>query len=245
MRTSDLQLLALAWGAGALPALLAIGRRRRPVGVLALTFALVLAVRLDRARVHALPEDSLDHLGPLLLPLVAAAVVAWSARRLPEGQPLVLLLAGASLAGVWVGVPETSAALLGFGVLAGVAVATVVRQATLTRWAGVVVALVPVAATVVGAVGNRHALIGGLLCSATVVLLGARPPRGDVELGALVVGTTVHLTSVLVAARHVAISRDRDGAAIWIVVSLALAAVAATILRRGAGLRDGGGGGHG
>jgi hypothetical protein len=242
VRTSDLQLLAIAWGAGAALALLAVARRRRPVGVVALMLALVLAVRLDRTHVHALPADSLDHLGPLLLPLVAAVVVAWSARRVPAGQHLVLLLAGASLVGVWVGVPETSAALLGFGVLAGVAVATVVRRVTISRWAGVVVALVPVAATVVGAVGNRHALIGGLLCSSTVVLLGARPPRGDVPLDALVTGIAVHLTSAVVAARHVAISRDWDGSAVWIIVTLALAAVSASLLRRGAEPHVGGGG---
>lgn len=226
--------LALAAGGGMAEVVRRGGQR---VGALAILAGLVAAWMGDRAFVRAVPPDVLGDLAPWAAVAVMAAAVGWGAARLPVepvgGFAPVLPLALASLVGVWAGVPETSAALLAAGVLAGMAAVMFVRPVALSMAGTVVVGVLPIGAAGIGAVGNAHALVGGALCSATFVVLGLGPRVRAVSVSALVGGTAVHLVAVLVAARALGVRRDWDGAPLWIALVVALAAVAASQLRSG------------
>jgi hypothetical protein len=102
-----------------------------------------------------------------------------------------------------------------------------------TRPAALVIGVLPVGAAVVGAAGDPHALVGGLLCSGGLVALGAGPVVRAVSPSALALATGVQLVAALVAARQVAIVRDWDGTALPIAVVVGLSVVTAARLRRG------------
>jgi hypothetical protein len=146
----------------------------------------------------------------------------------------VVPLALASLVGVWAGVPETSAAILVAGVVAGVGLALWVGQGSLARRGAALIGVLPVGAAVSGAVGDRHALLGGLLCSATLVLLAAGRRIAAVPVRPLVVATALQLAASLVAARQIGIVGDGDDVSAFGagIVVLGLSGVAAAVLRR-------------
>lgn len=238
-RSIDLQLLVVAMAAGAVVAWTAGRRRGGRVGTVAVLGALVLAGAADRRLVHALPREVVDGYGSWALAGATAVAVGWGAGRLPAaptfGLPPVLPLALASLAGVWVGVPETSAAILAAGVLVGLAAVLVIGRVTVTPAAAIAVAVVPVGAACAGAADVGHALVGGLLCSATLVVIGLGP-RVRVVPGTTLVGVTaLHLAGALIAARHVGVSRDWGGTLPVAVLVIGLSLSAAVVLRRGQG----------
>lgn len=230
LRAVDLQLLAVAAAAGLTVAAGAVrARRGSAVGVVVVVGAAGLAWVGDRRFVHALPDDLVSG-GRAWIAVAVAAGAAWGARRLAAARvgavPIVLPLALGSLIGVWAGVPETSAALLAGGVVGGVGVVVIVARRTLSRWATVAISVAPAGAALVGAAGQQHALVGGLLCSATFVVLGVGRPIGRVPVPAALRGVATHLALAGVAARQIAV--DRDGALSWVwiaaVVGLALGA---------------------
>lgn len=226
--------LALAAGGGMAEVVHRAGRR---VGAPAILAGLVAAWMGDRALVQAVPSDVVGDLAPWMATGVLAMAVGWGVARLPVepvvGFAPVLPLALASLVGVWAGVPETSAALLAAGVLGGMAAVMFVRPVALSMAGTVVVGILPIGAACIGAVGNAHALVGGGLCSATLVVVGLGPRVRAVSVSALVGGTAVHLVAALVAARALGVRRDWDGAPLWIALVVALAVVAAGQLRSG------------
>ena len=91
--------------------------------------------------------------------------------------------------------------------------------------------VVPVAAACVGASGNAHALLGGLLCSTTFAALGAGPRIKEMPTLALIRGSVVHLTVAVVAARQIGVERDWHLAAVWVALVVGLALLAARMLR--------------
>jgi hypothetical protein len=148
--------------------------------------------------------------------------------------PLVL----ASLVGVWAGVPETSAAILAAGAVVGLATALWLGSGSLTRRGAAVLGVLPIGAAVVGAVGDRHALVGGLLCSGTLVGLAGRRKVESVSPRSVLVATALQLAASLVAARQIGIVRDGDGGTELLagIVVIVLSALAASALR---GVSDG------
>jgi hypothetical protein len=239
-RAVDLQLLALSLVAGASVAGVAsVLPPRRRVGALAVLVAVLVAAVGDRRLLGAVPRDLVDGWTAAAGGAVVATAVAWGSSRLPVrptlGVPPVLPLALAASAGVWAGVPETSAVLLVTGVIGGAAAVLVLGRSTATRAAAVAIAVLPVGAAVVGAAGDPHALVGGLLCSGGIVALGSGPPLGAVAPTALMLGTGAQLAAALVAARQVAIVRDWGGTALAIAVVVGLSIMCAGLLRRGQG----------
>jgi len=198
--------------------------------------ALAVAWLADRAVVHAVPRHAEEGLGVWLAGIATSVAVGWGASRLPVAAgkvPPALPLALGSLLGVWVGVPETSAAILVAGVLGGVTGVVIARGVGLSRPGAVVAAVAPVGAACVGAAGNAHALVGGLLCSATFVVLGLGPRLRAVSVRALAAGSGVHLLGALVAGRQIGVHRDWQAAPAWIALVAGLAATAAWLLRAG------------
>ena len=226
--------LALVAGGGMAEVVRRAGRR---VGALAILAGLVAAWMGDRALLQAVPSDVVGDLAPWAAVAVMAAAVGWGAARLPVepvgGFAPVLPLALASLVGVWAGVPETSAALLTAGVLGGMAAAMFLRPVALSMPGAVLIGILPIGAACIGAVGNAHALVGGGLGSVTFVVLGLGPRIRAVSVSALSGGTAVHLAAALVAARALGVRRDWGGAPLWIALVVALAVVAAGLLRSG------------
>jgi hypothetical protein len=239
VRSADVELLALAAASGALIALVAALGPRRRVGLVAVLVAVASAKLADRAFVDALPTE-LDGSRALWLGVAVVAFgVGIGASRLPPRPavaqiPATVWLAAGSVVGVWAGVPETSPALLAAGVLVGATLSVVARRACYTAPALVVLAVAPAAAAGIGAAGDAHAALGGLLCSATFVLLAVGPQLGRVGPSALALAASLNLLAGLVAARQLAIGRDWDGALPWVALTLALSAGAAGALRRGA-----------
>ena len=229
-----LLVLALAAGVVLTGVSSRIGHRGR-VGAAGVVAALAVASVGDRILVHAVPRDPVGPVGPWMAASVVAVLVGWGARRLPPvsvaGLPPVLPLALGSLVGVWAGVPETSAALLAGGVLGGVAVVAVALPVALSSRGAVVVSVVPVAAACVGAAGNTHALLGGLLCSTTFAALSAGPRIKEMPTLALIRGSVVHLTAAVVAARQIGVERDWHLAPVWVALVAGLALLAARMLR--------------
>lgn len=237
LRQSDLELVVLAFVAGGVVVGLVSWRRDR-LGPLAVTAALAFAWWGDRALLDAVPHDAIATADPWVAFLAVAGAVGWGASRLPvtpvvRGLPPVLPLALGSLVGVWAGVPETSVALLTGGVLVGMATVMGARQVTLSPWGAIVMAVTPVGAAYIGAVGNAHALLGGALCSATLVVLGTGPTLRRVSASALASGSAVHLVSALMAARLIAVRREWSTAPFGIALVVGLAVLAARILRSG------------
>jgi len=235
-RAGDLQLLALAVAVGAAAVWVAIWcSARRRVGAFTVIGALLVAWLGDRVLAHGVPRDLIDGTWAYLAGGAVALAAAWGASRLPitpaAGVPPILPVTLASLVGVWAGVPETSAAILAAGVLLGVGAALVLRHGLVSRSAAVVVSVTPAVAATIGAAGEAHALLGGLLCSTTVIALGAGGAIGTVSLRALARGTALHLAAALVAARQVGVARDWDGAFVAIVLVLGLSIAAASMLR--------------
>ena len=237
-RQVDLQLLAVAAAAGVLVCYV-VGRwsSGRRVGVMAICGGLGLAAAGDRWLVDAVPRDVVRGVVPWLFALAVGVAVAWGADRLPVtptvGMPPVLPLALAALVGVWAGVPETSAAILAVGVLLGLALALLAGRLFVTRSAAVAIAVAPVGAACIGAVGEVHSLVGGFLCAAPVVAVGLGPVVRAVSGTALVQGTLLHLVVATVAARHLGVSRDWDAAFVVIPVILVLSVAIAAVLRQG------------
>lgn len=229
-RAVDLQLLALAGVAGVLIAVVVARVLRRPVGPAAVVVAWLLAWLGDRVLLDAVPGDlSAGTVGRVGwgLALAAGLLAARGVPHLPPGPfgPGLVLL---SALGVWAAVPETSVVLLATGGALGV---TAVGAAT-GRWPspGALTTMVVGAAlaAALGASGDRHALVGGLLCLATFGVLGLRPPaRGARPPSDLAVALLLHLGSVVVAARHLGVSRSWGTAplAASLVVALGLGAV--------------------
>lgn len=229
-RAIDLQLLALAGLAGVITAAV-VGRLvRRPVGPSAVVGSWLLAWFGDRVLLEALrPGLSAGSVGLVAWGLVLGTglLVARGVPHLPPG-PLGAGLVLVSGAGVWAAVPETSVLLL----VVGGAVGVIAVGIAAGRWpsSGVLTttAVGLAIAAVIGAAGNAHAVVGGLLCLTTLAVLGVRPPAAgrpsalDVALAIL-----LHLGSVVVAARHIGVSRTWGAAPLAgvLVVAFAVAAV--------------------
>lgn len=227
-------MLALAAGAVLTGVFSRIGNRRT-VGVAGVVAALAVAGVGERTFVHDVPRDPIGAVGPWAAALVVAVAVGWGARRLPlrsvAGLPPALPLALGSLVGVWAGVPETSAALLSGGVLGGAAVVVLAGRIALTPGGAVVVSVVPVGAAWVGAAGNAHALVGGLLCSASFAALSRGPRIREISMQALLRGSALHLTAAVVAARQIGVARDWQLTPVWVALVAGLALLAARMLR--------------
>lgn len=235
LRAVDLELLAVAAAAGLTIAAGAVrARRGSAVGVVVVVGAVGLAWVGDRRFVHALPDDLVSG-GRAWIAVAVAAGAAGGALRLAAARvgavPIVLPLALGSLIGVWAGVPETSAALLAGGAVGGVGVVVVVARRGLSRWAAMAISVAPAAAALVGAAGQPHALVGGLLCSATFVVLAVGRPIGPVSVPAAVRSVAAHLVLAGVAARQIAVDREGPLSWAWIAVAAALALAAARFLR--------------
>jgi hypothetical protein len=238
-RSVDLQLLALTGLVGVGIGWLASRRAGRgPVGALAVVVALLLAWVADRWFVQAVPRDLVDGLGPWGAGAVVGGCAGRGAARLPialtAGVSPVVPLVLASLAGVWVGVPETSVALVAAGVIVGLVAGLRLGGGVLDRRAAVVVGVVPVIAAVAGAAGDRHALVGGLLCSTTLVALAVAPRITAVAVRPLVVATALQLVGALLAGRQVGVVRDGSDATMVLAAAAAaaLGILGASILRR-------------
>jgi hypothetical protein len=85
---------------------------------------------------------------------------------------------------------------------------------------------------VVGAVGEAHPVAGGLLCSGTLVALGAGRAVRAVSLGALATATGLQLVGAAVAARHVGVADTWGRSVAAVAVVVGLAGLAAVVLRR-------------
>lgn len=236
-RGADLELLAVA-ALVALAVGLTAARLRAPrrIGAAAVLVAVAVAVAADRSLLHALPERWPDGRSTWVS-VLAVALVAAGARRLPVaptvGLAPVVPLGLAALAGVWLGVPETSAALVAAGGLAGTGLALLVTRAQVRASAVPVLAALPVAATWIGAAGEGHALAGGLLAVLPLALVGVGPPVARVGPLPLAVAVVLHGTLAVVAARHVGVARGGDSVAGPLVVVTVLAVVEVIVLRRG------------
>lgn len=235
-RAVDLQLLTWAVSAGAIVAWAASRRGARRAGAGTLAVAWVVAAAGDWLVLGMLPEDlSLGVVAVVLAALVALVAVRGAGTLVSSsigGVPVVVALAGGSAAGLWGAVPETSIVLL----VAGSAAGLVAQAAAGRTWpsGGAVRLLVAglAGAALVGSSGNGHALLGGLLCLATFVVLGVRPP-GPGRTTALVtlVAVLLHLASALVAARHVGVNRSWGAAPAAVGAVVVLAVLAAGLLR--------------
>ncbi|MEQ1788443.1 MAG: hypothetical protein ABL966_15430, partial [Acidimicrobiales bacterium] len=91
--------------------------------------------------------------------------------------------------------------------------------------------LAPAGAALIGAAGQPHALVGGLLCSATFVALGAGRPIGPMAVPAALPGVGVHVVLAAVAARQIAVAGEGSLSWIWIAVVVGLAIAAAQLLQ--------------
>jgi hypothetical protein len=239
-RTIDLQLLALAVAAGGTTASVALVRSLpRRVGAVSVAGALLLAGLADRWFLHAVPRDLVEGTAPWVVGGAVALAAAWGASRLPSTPtarlPPILPIALGSLFGVWAGVPETSTAILGAGVLVGVGAVLVLGRALISPRAALLVAVVPVGAATSGAVGGAHALVGGLLCSAAVIVVGVGPAVPSVSAGALAAATALNGAAALVAARQVGVARDWGGTLLAGILVLGLSLATAAVLRRDQG----------
>ena len=209
-RSVDLQLLGWALLAGGLVGGVVHRVRHRPAGPLALLVAWLVALVGDRLVLDVLVRDL--SAGPLAW--AASAVVALLAARGAAdvgsggvaGPRLASILVLVSAGGIWLAVPETSVLLLVAGASVGaMAVGLVAHGSSSPGTAPTVVAGLA-AAVAVGATGDRHALVGGLLCLATFAVVGVRPRApGAIRSTYGVLAVLLHGASVVVAARQIGV----------------------------------------
>lgn len=236
-RAVDLQLFALAALVGVLVAGLVarFGRRQGTLGAGGILAVWSIALVADRLLTEEVPRSWSVSWVAWVLVGVTVVVARRGIHRLQVGvrtAPLGIVLLAMSAVGVWAAVPETSMVVLVAGGLAGVTLI----GALAGRWpapsevtmgaAGIAVAVA------VGAVGVGHPLLGGLLCLSTFVVLGVQPrPRGRAAPTEVALAGLLHLATVVVAARHVGVSRSWGWTPLAVVVVVALAVLAAQMLR--------------
>jgi hypothetical protein len=214
IRSVDVQ-LTVAATASAVVVVLARGRwlPGRTVGATTVAVALLVAIVVDRRWIEALsaergmPERWLVLVGWGVLVGVGAARAA---RRDASGLALPGLCAAAGV-GIWLGVPETSYAILAVGLIVGLAVGGRMISGTLRPSGAAAMALLLVIAGSRGAVDIDQALVGAVLATAPLVALGVVPMRHDPSDRAVAGSIVLALIEGVCAGRLVGVHRTWDG----------------------------------
>jgi len=235
-RAVDLQLLGFAVLVGGLVAGAVLRARRRPPGPVALVGAWLLALFGDRLLLDLMVQDLSTSVGAAVLAGLVALAASRGVMRLHgsrgEPSPVALALVAGSGCGVWLAVPETSVVL----VVAGVAVGAVAVGTASGHWppALTTVALIwgLAVAIAIGAESDPHALVGGLVCLSTFVVLGCVPRApGSVRPADGLIAVLLHLAAALVAARQVGVSSSWGMALLAGPAVVVLAVLAGGMLR--------------
>jgi hypothetical protein len=235
-RAADLEVFVLAAiVAIAVPVVMAAWRRTPPrLGGLEVVVGAAVVVVLDDELTHALPSPLVRHAWWAAVGVVVVAMAGRGAVRLPTSPgrvPLILLIVLAQLAGVWAGVPETSAAVIAAGLVGGATVVAALRGVVVRTSGSFALVALPVAATLVGAVGSPIPTVGGLLASALLVISGVTAARRRSLSRARTAGAVAtQLAAAMTAARLVAVRPDWGSAAIGVVATLALSQLGARVL---------------
>lgn len=143
--------------------------------------------------------------GGAIVMLLGAAGAGRSLAERADRWPWVAAAALISAAGVWAAVPETGPAVIGAGVLMGLAAATELTGSGWAPAAGVGLAVVLGWAALSGAAGRPWAAIGGALCAGVAPWLAVVPSRRSRRsLHPYLLGA--HLAVVLLAARWIGVA---------------------------------------
>jgi hypothetical protein len=168
------------------------------------------------------------------LAVVACGIGGASQLLAPRNTPWAELGAAISLAGVFLGVPETGPSVIVLGVLAGFAVAVATRRGRVGRSMSVGFGVGFAWAVVSGATGRPWAAVGGALCVGLAPWLGVRrwlPGLGTgISAGPWLLA--VHAAIVLAAARWIAVVPDPGWERVAV---LAVAGLATALVTRKAG----------
>lgn len=240
-RAVDLQLLGWAVLVGGSAAWVVHRVRHRPPGATALVAAWLVALAGDRLALDLVVQDLSTGVEAWVLAAVVALAAGrgvvrlhgWAGGPSPVGSVLALV----SAAGVWVAVPETSLVLVVAGVFVGaVSIGALSGDAGSGRWPSARTAVAMVcglaAAVAIGAEGDRHALVGGLLCLTTFVVLGVHRPRpGSIRSVDALIAVPLHGAAALVAARQIGVASSWGLALVAGPAVVVLAALAAGVLR--------------
>jgi hypothetical protein len=230
LTASNLSMLLVGIGAGAVASILARGSGRGAIAWWVPTCAVAVAMVATKRWDDAAPYHAIDLAGLAVGVWVAVgAALLHRASRLSGTIPAAVVI---SLGGVWMAVPENGQVIVLLGVLAGLVLAATSAPARLTPGSVAVLAGSVAWAVAAGAAHTDLRYVGALLCTGLLLwwpttLAGrGRLPGSREQI--LVVGAT-HVSLVVAAARWIGSAGDATWARVAVVV--ATGAVASVTIR--------------